>query len=200
MEVESIRKAAAWHAEEEEDARESARMEERLAQAAAATEEAVAARALVRTRAPAAPAAASRPPPKARAVAPGSNAWHATRALHTAGKFWSGYDMAAWPPTGANASMYSWAIMPFLLDAYRVPWPPAWEPIRDSLPTEWAEWTLAYGQHFRQTAGMEHYPLALEDFPFHLPAPVQEQLMATLNVAGGAGAEAASSDAGLGGS
>jgi len=47
-------------------------------------------------------------------------------------------------------------------------------------------WTQDYRKHWTKKGAS--YPLELEDFPFHLPSRVQEQLIAPLNCLGGSGA------------
>ena len=76
--------------------------------------------------------------------------------------------------------------MPFLMDAFDIPWPMSWQGIRNSLPPEWQTWSAEYRAYFR-TKNIS-YPLQHEDFIFHLKAPVQEQLIAPRYVEGGAGA------------
>jgi hypothetical protein len=76
--------------------------------------------------------------------------------------------------------------MPFIMDAFEIPWPISWRGIRNSLPPEWQIWAAEYRSFFETNNIV--YPLRHEDFIFHLIAPVQEQLIAPRNVEGGAGA------------
>jgi hypothetical protein len=77
-------------------------------------------------------------------------------------------------------------MMPFIMDAFEIPWPMSWQGIRRSLPPEWQIWAAEYRTYF-ETNNIP-YPLRHEDFIFHLVAPVQDQLIAPRNVEGGAGA------------
>ena len=82
-------------------------------------------------------------------------------------------------------TQYSWAVMPFLLDVFQIPWPETWAGIRRHLPSEWAVWAHGYREYW--TAKGTTYPLHLEDFPYHLPGAVQDQFIAPLNREGAVG-------------
>jgi hypothetical protein len=82
------------------------------------------------------PAPIGRPSP-AEFPARGSTEWHRRRAEVGVAEMWSGYTMNGdWPPRGASATRYSWVMMPFLLDVFRIPWPSNWAGIRKHLPGE----------------------------------------------------------------
>ena len=178
-------KAAATEAQRHaEETAEAARQQADRASAAEAVAERMAAAGSA-VRAAATAPRATRPPPRARFTL-NSTEWHRQRALDHDSGGWSGYEMTQWPPVGASSHQWSWGMMPFIMDAFEIPWPMSWQGIRNSLPPEWQIWAAEYRTYF-ETNNIP-YPLRHEDFIFHLVAPVQDQLIAPRNVEGGAGA------------
>ena len=92
----------------------------------------------------------------------GSALWHLRRSEAATGVNWSGYSMLCWPPRGATSGQWSWAMMPFILDIFDIPWPLSWHGVRELIDPRWRNWALAYRTYWGERG--VPYPLDNEDF------------------------------------